>query len=491
MPLKDRQNEKSSGVLLAISSLPGRFGVGTFGKAAYDFVDFLRKSRQSYWQILPLNPIGEGNSPYKSISCFGGEILYIDIDFLVRDGLLSPEDLPREHTFTATDYDAARKYKMPLLKKAANNFNCEDKDYKSFLADNLWLENHAIFCAACEYYNCILATLPDGIKYQLPKEIERFKGQYEDEIRFHKIMQYIFYCQYFDLKRYANKNGVKIIGDIPFYVSDNSADVWGAPQNFRLNRDFTPHAVAGVPPDSFSKHGQLWGNPIYDWQYQRRDGYSWWINRLVFSARLYDALRIDHFRAFASFYSIPFGAESAKCGKWETGVGMDFWDKALPRLEGMEIIAEDLGGEDDARVSYLLKQTGFANMEIMQFGFLKDSENPFTSKNYKHNCVCYTATHDNDTSLGWYNTLNHKQRIIFDRLFGEDGLPVPHAMIKSAALSNAKLIIVPMQDLLCLDSSARMNTPGTKNGNWVWRMDESALTEENANLLLKLTARNN
>lgn len=491
MPLRDKK--RYSGVLLAMSSLPSPYGIGTFGKAAFDFVDFLRDAKQRFWQILPLNPLGEGNSPYKSISCFAGEMLYIDIDLLVKDGLLSIDDIGEFNFSQDVDYKSVRKFKLPLLVKAAENFDVASRDYQKFLKNNnWWLDSFAIFAAALDAYKTKkLTALPDGIKYRLPDAIKKFKEKHLRQINFHKVIQYFFYCQYYELKNYANKNGVRIIGDIPFYVSPDSADVWSNPDDFKVGRDFTPTAVAGVPPDIFSRSGQLWGNPIYNWQNMKRNEYRWWQMRLCFCRDMYDVLRIDHFRAFANFYSIPFGSVTGIAGSWEKGEGVAFWDKMGEKIGVLQIIAEDLGGEKDPDVALLLKHTDFPNMKILQFGFNGDMQNAFLPHNYDYNSVCYTGTHDNDTSIGWYNSASKKQKAMFDALVKDNEYSVAHSMIRAASESPSILCIIPMQDILGLDTLARMNIPGTKRGNWQWRMSKDDINAENSRLLKKLTKERN
>lgn len=472
------RDKRECGVLLHISSLPSPYGIGTLGKAAYDFVDFLSLAGQHYWQILPLVPLGEGNSPYKSSSCFAGEPLLIDLDMLCHDGLLEYDELPHERAADTVDYEAVRSYKMPLLRQAAGRFDTRSSDYRAFIKRNAWwLDDYALFAAILESGCDSLYSMPDELKYRIPSALEEFKLIHRRSIRFHKIVQYFFFAQYSQLHRYAKKCGIRIVGDIPFYVSLDSADVWTDPDEFRLGRDFTPVRVAGVPPDIFSNTGQLWGNPIYDWEHQRRTGYGWWKRRLEYCAELYDVLRIDHFRAFESFYSIPYGAGDARGGIWEKGPGMGFWNSMSDILQDMQIIAEDLGGEEP-EVEQLIEDTGFPNMKVLQFGFDKDLQNRFLPRNYNRNCVCYTGTHDNDTSLGWWNSATAHERLLFSRLAPEHRLLVPLRMIAMAMRSRAKMVIIPMQDWLCLDTDSRMNTPGTLKGNWQWRMKADALDEK-------------
>lgn len=493
MPLRDKTQKRYSGVLCAVSSLPSNYGIGSFGIEAYKFVDFLCEAKQRFWQILPLNPLGENNSPYKSTSTYAGEMLYIDIDFLLRDGLLADDDIG-EYSFSKNvDYDTARKLKLPLLYKAAKNFDINNKNYKSFLNDNdFWIEDYAIFATALEIYKTqSLTSLPDSIKYRVPDAIGKFKKSYEEKINFYKITQYFFFCQYYELKRYANGKGIKIIGDIPFYVSSDSTDVWCNPNDFKVGRDFTPTAVAGVPPDAFSSSGQLWGNPIYNWQNMKQNNYRWWQSRLAFCRNMYDVLRIDHFRAFANYYSIPYGSKNAMAGSWIAGEGETFWDKMRDTIGNINIIAEDLGGEEDQAVIDLLKHTDFPNMKILQFGFTGDMHNIYLPQNYPYNCVCYTGTHDNDTVLGWYNKASTKERVVFNTLIRNNTGCISHDMIRALSKSESMLCIIPMQDLLRLDSRARMNTPGTKGNNWVWRMSSEDINKDNAKLLKKLTKERN
>ncbi len=492
MRSKDNTQKRYSGVLLAISSVPSPYGIGSFGEQAYRFVDFLHNAHQRFWQILPINPLGEGNSPYKSSSAFAGEILYIDIDFLVRDGLLEKTDIEYCDFDTKINYRSVKDFKIPLLKKAVQNFDKHNENYRKFCIENeFWLNDYALFESAIAVYNANgINDLPDGFKYRVPDFINNFKQKYHSEIEFCKITQYFFFCQYYELKRYANKNGIKIIGDIPFYLSLDSADVWCNPDDFLLDRNFTPKVVAGMPPDIFSATGQLWGNPIYNWQNMRDNNYRWWCTRLEFCCDMYDVLRIDHFRAFAGFYSIPYG-KNADCGSWEVGEGKSFWDKIQEQIGDINIIAEDLGGEEDLQVIRLLQNTSFPNMKILQFAFNGDMQNQFLPQNYPYNCVCYTGNHDNDTALGWYNSSGIKQRVMFNGLIRNNANNAPHDMIRALSKSQSMLCIIPMQDVLCLDSSARMNTPGTKEGNWQWRMDKNDINQDNAKLLKKLTKERN
>lgn len=488
MLLRGKFRGGQSGILLHISSLPSRHGIGTFGEEAFRFVDFLRQSRQRLWQILPLVPVGEGNSPYKSTSCFAGEILYIDLDFLIRDGLLDPDDLPETDFPQNVDFDAVREYKIPILKKAVRRFNTRRTDYVKFLRENdVWLEDYAVFSAAAEHFGseCLL-DFDESIRLRMPAAMEEFCDSHLEEISFYKVAQFLFYSQYFALKKYAEKNGVKIVGDIPFYVAFDSADVWKSPESFKLGRDMTPVLVAGVPPDIFSETGQLWGNPIYDWEHHKKTDYLWWKRRLAHCKKLYDIIRIDHFRAFASYYTIVYGSPDAKSGTWEKGVGLSFWKSIYKKLGSLSVIAEDLGG-DEPDVQQLVRDTGFPNMKILQFGFDGDPQNSHLPRNFERNCVCYTGTHDNDTVLGWYSALENWQRNIVNQSLPESSKPIPIRLISAAMGSRADMVIIPMQDWLCLGGEARMNTPGTSTGNWMWRMPDGVLTDELCTTVRQIT----
>ena len=485
---KEQKYKKESGILLALSSLPSKYGIGSFGKEAYSFIDFLKKTNQTYWQILPLCPLGKGNSPYCSQSSFAGEIMYIDIDMLLEQGLLKDEDIKEVGFPKNVDYKKVFKFKLPLLKKAADNFNIKSKEFLNFKRENeYWLNDYCLFKAIKDYYcGSDFNTWDDGLKYRLPDEIEVFKQKNKKEILFYEITQYLFFEQYLRLKEYAKKNRIKIIGDIPFYVSLESADVWSNPDCFKLGRDLTPVLVAGVPPDIFSSEGQLWGNPIYDWEFQKKLGFSWWKHRLAHNSKLYDVIRIDHFRAFADYYTIPYGAKNAKQGKWEKGVGIEFWKYVKDSFSSSEIIAEDLGG-DTKEVKNLIEETGFPNMKILQFAFASDLKNQFLPKNFNKNCICYTGTHDNDTSLGWYQKATPKERLLFSKLVPYETNSPVFNLISFGMKSKARIVIIPLQDYLNLPTEDRMNIPGTEASNWEWRFSKEVITEEVCNTVIKLS----
>ena len=451
MQLKVKFKKQKRGVLLPLSSLPSKHGIGDLGHEAYRFIDFLNATGQSYWQMLPLCPVGRGNSPYASVSAFAGEILYISLETLCEDGLLKQTEISNATFSKNIDYEKVREFKIPLLRLAVSRFDAQNSYYDKFCEKNrYWLADFASF-------------------------MSQKSGDTTD---FYKITQYLFFEQYERLHNYAAVSDINIIGDIPFYVDKESVDVWSHPEIFKLGKDLTPTLVAGVPPDIFSSSGQLWGNPIYKWDYLKAVDYSWWKERILHNACLYDVIRVDHFRAFADYYCIPAGAKDATGGFWQKGVGIDFWGKIIPKLGGTEIIAEDLGGEDSPLVIKLLKQTGFPNMKVLQFAFDSDEQDPFLPKNFKGNCVCYTGTHDNDTTLGWYQKATEKEKELFHRLV-PNKYPSPVLNLISFALnSKAKTVIIPFTDYLELDSSHRINTPATPTGNWEWRFSSEDINDE-------------
>ncbi len=487
MLLRVRRSKKS-GILLPLFSLPSKYGIGSLGLEAYNFVDFLKNAGQSYWQLLPLCPVGKADSPYSSVSSFAGEILYIDLDFLVRDGLLKKEDIPVEFFPEKVDYKACRDFKIPLLKKVAESFNKYDKDFLKFKEENeFWLRDYSIFMTLSEVFETKNFRLWDkDYKYRNRVVLEEFCRQHEEKIDFFEITQFLFYKQFFELKAYASQNGIRLMGDIPFYVSYLSADVWSRPFCFKLGLDLTPVLVAGVPPDMFSKNGQLWGMPIYDWSFLKNNGYPFWRERLSFNCKLYNALRIDHFRAFADYYTIPFGAKTAREGSWQKGVGYDFFRELRPVLRDTEIIAEDLG-EENENTARLIKKTGFKDMRVLEFAFDSGKSDPFLPKNFGRKSVAYTGTHDNNTVIGWYKTASDSEKKLFKQLVPDIYSSHSLNLISYALKSRAELVIIPLQDYLELDETARINTPSTEKDNWCWRVEKERLNKQTAELIKKLT----
>ena len=482
---------RSCGILMHITSLPSPYGIGTFGNEAERFVDWLKTAGQSYWQVLPLGPTGFADSPYQSFSAFAGNPLLIDLDDLVQRALLTKEDCLKAD-FGAdphfVDYEKVNRTKMSLLNKAYKHFS-EDIGYLSFIKEEAaWLDDYALFMSIKESYNLQPFWLWDKeLLNRNNNAMKKAEQEHTDRIGFWKFVQYIFFEQWNRLHRYANRNGIKIIGDMPFYVSLDSSDLWTHPDLFQLKGPGNPTAVAGVPPDYFSATGQRWGNPLYDWHAMKKEDYIWWISRLKKATEMYDVLRIDHFRAFDTYCSIPAEEPTAINGKWMQGPGMDFWNEVKKQLGNINIIAEDLGEVFDS-VKQLLRDTGFPGMRVMQFGFNpKNEDNDHLPHNYVKNSVAYTGTHDNDTVMGWAKenraaTANAK-KYCKSSLF----TPLNKAMITTLYASVSKLVIVPMQDLLGLGSNARMNTPSTVGGNWKWRMTEKQLTPKLAPWLSSLS----
>ena len=482
---------RSCGILMHISSLPSPYGIGTFGAEAEAFVDWLKSAGQKYWQVLPVGPTGYGDSPYQSFLTFAGNPLLIDLDELVRSGLITKEectsaDYGADPTFV--DFDKVNSTKMALLRKAYEAFE-EDAGYVAFeRAEKEWLEDYALFMAIKEENDKVSWTKWDkALRFRESKAMETAKERLQKEVGFWKFIQYIFFTQWDRLKSYANKNGIQIIGDIPIYVSPDSADVWANTELFLMDSDLNPKSVAGVPPDYFSATGQLWGNPLYDWAKMKEEKYAWWISRIAKAAQLYDIVRIDHFRAFDTYWAVPFGETTAVNGKWEQGPGMDLWNEVKDKLKDVSIIAEDLGDIFDS-VKELLKASGFPGMRVLQFGFNPESnDNDHLPHNYPNNSVVYTGTHDNSTVMGWYKGADVKSRAMCRRYLK----PLPFeklnkAFIRELYKSGAGLAIVPMQDVIGLDDRARMNIPSTLGGNWKWRATKKQINSKGAEMLRDL-----
>ena len=482
---------RSCGILMHISSLPSPYGIGTFGKEAERFADWLKSAGQKYWQVLPIGPTGYGDSPYQPFSSFAGNPLLIDLDELAENGYLAKKsvadaDYGADPTFV--DFDKIRTCKMALLREAFAGFT-DDVGYTSFVMDEQdWLDDYALFTALKEKFGGRPWTEWDeDIKKRQPEAVKRWTEELKEEIRFVKFVQYIFFRQWDRFHRYCNKNGIQIIGDIPIYVSPDSADVWAQPELFELDESLNPKRVAGVPPDYFSATGQLWGNPLYNWEEMHRTGYKWWLKRVGKAAECFDMLRIDHFRAFDTYYAIPFGHKTAEHGTWEKGPGMELFNAIKNDLGDVNIIAEDLGDIFDS-VKELLKDTGFPGMRVLQFGFNPDNtDNDHLPHNYPVNCVAYTGTHDNAPVMQWYREADPKSRAMSKRylkpgMFGK----FSSSCIRAVYASPAKLAIVPMQDILGLGKESRMNLPSTVGGNWNWRMLPGKLTDKLAGKLRDL-----
>lgn len=476
-----------------ISSLPSPYGIGTMGKAAYDFADFLAEAGQSFWQVLPVSPTGFGDSPYQCFSSFAGNPYFLDLDLLENDGLLKKSEyscLDWGSDPLHVDYGKLYKNRFPILRTACGRLLSGDTaDFDLFCSQNaFWLDDYAIFMSLKDQYGgkawLDWNTL---LRMRISYSIDKTKAELGSDISFWKAVQYLFFRQWKALRSYSNKLGISIIGDLPIYVAPDSCDVWASPDCFQLDSDMRPTEVSGCPPDGFSEDGQLWGNPLYNWDRIRKDGYAWWIQRIAHQFELFDVLRIDHFRGFDGYYAIPYGAKNARNGEWHKGPGIELF-RALDNSLGKRFyIAEDLGFLTDS-VRELLYESGFPGMKVLQFAFDSREESDYLPHNFTRNCVAYTGTHDNDTMNGWFKNAPSTDVVkARDYMRIAEGESLPHAMIKELWASVADIAITTMQDVLELDSSARMNIPGTPSGNWLWRMKNGCLTDETAKWLLHIT----
>ncbi len=476
--------KRQSGVLMHISSLPGKYGIGSFGQSAYDFVDFLVRTKQRYWQILPLGTTSYGDSPYQSFSAFAGNTYFIDFDILIEEGLLNEADVkgadfgddPRKVDY-AKIFDARR----PIMEKAVARFLKADdlSDYESFVEQNAaWLEVFAEYMAIKEHFDNLAWTeWPDeAIRRREAASLASYREKLADKLTYHRVTQYLFFKQWLRLKAYANEHHIEIVGDMPIYVAADSADVWAQPHFFKTDAVGKPTCVAGCPPDEFSETGQLWGNPIYDWEAMDKDGYAWWIERLRESFKIYDIVRIDHFRGFESYWEVPADSETSATGKWVKGPDYKLFAAVKEALGDLNIIAEDLGFMTD-EVIELRERTGFPGMKILQFAFNPDDESIDSPHLAPNNSVMYTGTHDNNTVLGWYkDEIDDATRQYMAQYTNrKEYETVPHAMLRTIFASVSFMAIATMQDLLELDSAARMNYPSTIGGNWTWRMTAEEL----------------
>jgi len=491
--------KRASGILLHISSLPSRFGVGDFGPEAYKFADFLVRAKQSYWQVLPLNPpipIGNNYSPYNSSSAFAGNTLFISPEYLYKQGFLAKKDIQSNSAFCQANvnYRSVYSYKKKLFDTACECFEKYRKrtDYKRFCVDNVsWLEDHATFTALCQYFhNRSWDRWPIELREHRKASVQSAKTRLAREVNREKFVQYVFFRQWYDFKKYCNERNIRIIGDIPFYVAYQSADVWANPEVFKLTKTKKPRFIAGVPPDFFSRNGQLWNNPVYNWQALKKTGYKWWLRKVKHNLDLFDIVRLDHFRGFAAFWQVPAGSKTAKNGKWIPGPKEDFLNKLFKRFSLSRFIAEDLG-YITTEVRELIKQYQLSCMKILIFGFDGDmSKNLHCPYNYISNSVVYTGTHDNNTVRGWLEKeAGIEQR---KRLFDYIGHKVPDKrihweLIRLAMSSVSNTVIVPMQDVLRLSEEARMNRPASLKGNWTWRLQKKDLKLPVAKSLAKMT----
>ena len=496
--------ERKSGILMHISSLPSEYGIGDFGKKAYEFVDFLNETGQKLWQILPMGPTGYGDSPYQSYSAFAGNYLFIDMEEFVRDEYIKDSDLDKLRGLNYDDnldYGQIKIEKERLLEEILEKFLIKiendkelEEDYRKFVLKNrYWLEDYALYMVLKDHFN--------GLPWQKWSKIYKNKIENkfeknvinEKKLEYYRFLQYTFYKQWKKLKDYANGKGIKIIGDIPIFAATDSADTWSNSEIFQYTKSKVPKRVAGCPPDYFSKTGQLWGNILYDWKVLKKQNYKWWVDRVKFCFEIYDIVRIDHFRGFESYWSIKYGAKTAIKGKWEKGPGIELFRTIEKKIGKLPIIAEDLGLLTP-QVKRLLRRSEYPGMKILEFAF-GEKENDYQPHRYDKNCVAYTGTHDNDTIVGWYEKLDMETKNRCDEYLKkwliEKGRnfwnPIEWRCIDTLWSSKADMILIQMQDLLGLGSEARMNTPSTVGINWKWRLKEKDITEDIKNRLKEVT----
>lgn len=492
-------NHRSSGILLHITSLPGDEGIGTLGKNAYDFVDFLVESKQKLWQILPLGPVGAGNSPYQCFSAFAGNPLLIDLQFLTEDELLTEVDfLPfPEFSKKQVEFEEVRTWKHQQLKKAFSNFQGKrfqyfENEYNHFLNEHgWWLHDYALFMAAKDYFgNLSWHKWDEDIKLRKLQSLLQMSEELERETDYHEFLQFLFFRQWFRLKEYANSKGVRIVGDVPLYVSGESSDIWANTDIFLLDKNMEPMEVGGVPPDYFSETGQLWGNPVFNWQRLKERDYDWWMARLHFNLNMFNLVRIDHFRGLESYWSISANEQTAINGRWVPAFGWEMLAKLRSQIGELPLIAEDLG-IITPEVDRLREEFGLPGMKVLQFAFGSDAANKDLPHNYSDNFVVYTGTHDNDTTLGWLQSVKDEEKKMVETYAGTtDRLGLAN-IVEMAISSVATMAVIPLPDILELDSESRMNIPGTAEGNWGWRFQWKQLNQKQKQFLKELTEKYN
>ena len=488
---------RKSGILLHIASLPNKYGIGSMGREAYDFVDYLKKAGQSIWQILPLSQTSYGDSPYQSFSIYAGNPYFISLDTLAEEGLLKKseyEDIEWCENPRYIDYATMYEQFYKVMKHAYRRFSSQkngnvSEEYGAFLAENKWLHDYALFMALKDAHGGkAWSEWEKPLRLREPSALKSAEKKYAAEMDFNIFLQFKFFQQWNKLKRYANDNGIEIIGDIPIYCAMDSADVWCQPELFQLDENRVPTVVAGFPPDAFSADGQLWGNPIYDWDRMKQDNYRWWVSRIGFAKKIYDIVRIDHFIGFNSYYAIPFGSKTAHGGKWCDGPKYDLFRVIKQETGNGGIIAEDLGIITPS-VRKLLKQAAYPGMKVLQFAFDPKGDSEYLPQNYKsQNCAVYTSTHDSDTAAGWYNDLDRAtKRFVKEYLGIRKAAELPQAFIDIAWKSTADIAMTTIQELCGFGTEARINVPSTVGNNWRWRTLREDFTDENAEYLYRLT----
>ena len=483
---------RESGILMHITSLPGPYGVGTMGKQAYEFVDFLKESGQSCWQILPLTPTGYGDSPYQSCSTFAGNHYLIDLDALIHDGLLEASEVENiDWCWSETKADFGRLYnnRLNVLRKAYTRF-WGGEAFDKFCAENSsWLPDFALFMALkSKFGGKPWYEWETGLKFRDPDAMWAIRQELKDEIRFYSFVQYLFYTQWTGLRTYANNNGIRIIGDVPIYVPLDSVEVWSSPELFQLDETLTPKVVAGCPPDAFTADGQLWGNPLYRWDVIEQDGFSWWIRRMGAASKLYDMIRLDHFRGFEAFWSVPYGDATARNGKWNKGPGMAFVNALKKGLPEVAFIAEDLGFLTQ-EVLDLRDESGWPGMKVLEFAFDSRDPSEYLPHSYTNNSVCYTGTHDNMTMRQWFETATPEAvEYCREYLTLTDAEGLVRGTIRGAMSSVSDLCVIQMPDWLNLGGEARMNFPGTlSDANWTWRAKDGMMNKDLAKEIYNMT----
>ena len=468
--------DRASGILLPISALPSPYGIGTLGKAAYAFADFLHAAGQKYWQLLPLGPTSYGDSPYQSFSTFAGNPYFIDLDLLAEEGLLDKEDLAAADWGNDPRYVDYGKFcagRFDVLRRAFLRGRERDREaVERFQAENPWLKNYALYMAVKAHFGMKswLEWPDEAIRVRAPEAVARYEKELAEDVAFYTYLQYLFFKQWGELREYIHSLGIRIIGDLPIYVAMDSADVWAEPEFFQLGEGNIPTEVSGVPPDYFSADGQLWGNPLYDYDRMRQDGFGWWIRRVEGASRLFDVIRIDHFRGLESYWAVPYGAETAREGRWRKGPGMDLVGVLTQWFHGLDIIAEDLGFLTP-EVHQLLRDSGLPGMKVLEFAFDAREPSNYLPHTYERNCVCYVGTHDNETVMQWREQADRADVTFARKYLGLNEAEGFHwGMIRGGMSSVADTFVAQMQDYLGLGAEGRMNTPGTLGNNWRWRL---------------------
>lgn len=465
---------RESGVLLHITSLPEKGGIGTMGQAAYDFVDFIKECGLNIWQVLPVGPVGYGESPYQSVSTYAGNPLLIDLKTLEKDGYLEQASYTLLPDSDQVDFEAVRREKEKALRLAFANKG-KETDMADFIRENPWVEDYGLFMALKMHFGGgTWQKWPMDVRMREEKSMQKWREELKDEIAYYIFVQYLFFDQWFKLRKYANDRGIRLFGDMPIYVAEDSADMWANPDAFQLDEERKPLKVAGVPPDYFCADGQLWGNPLYNWKAMKKRKFDWWINRMRAMGKLYDMVRVDHFIGFANYYAIPYGAPNARNGKWIKAPGRSLFRRIKKEVPEVTVIAEDLG-EVNNRVKRLLKFCGYPGMKVLTFGFDGGDDNPHSPHNFTENSVIYTGTHDNDTAKGfWDHATKEQKEKGAQQLKLQADDDVVGKMLEAVWAAPCRRAIVPMQDLLRIGSEGRMNSPGLVGGWWGWRMTEKA-----------------